>query len=77
MNNFISYVPYIFWESGQDVFAKIAVPGTKKIDATMDLVYAELKTDSTGLALKKTMSSARMAPILDSAGGTHHSAVYE
>ena len=51
--------------------------GTKKIDATMDLVYAELKTDSTGLALKKTMSSARMAPILDSAGGTHHSAVYE
>ena len=53
MINLISYVPYIFWESGQDVFAKIAVPGTKKTDATMDLVYAELKTDSTGLGYRE------------------------
>ena len=64
-------------ESGQDAFEKIAMPASKKTDVAMDLVYAELKTDSTGLAIRKTISSTRISPILDSTGGTHHSAVCE
>ena len=51
------------------------MPGTKKTAATIHLVYAELKTDSTGLVIGKTISSDRISPILDSAEGTHHSAV--